>query len=127
MTTLSQPPGEIESETHRLYLHLLNLKRADGEPATDRRLLHQEIAKSPECLAALLDVPALERYCAGDRAMPAGQLEGLRDVLDRAHRNAVDPKFNWKPRWLNSPQAARHAHPSIPSHALHHRPMEAQP
>jgi hypothetical protein len=126
MTTISQPTAEVESETHELYLHLLNLKRTDGEPATDQGMLHREIAKSPECVATLLDVAALERYCSGDQAIPAAQLGGLRDVLDRAHRHAVDPKFNWKPRWLNSPQDARHAHPSIPSHALHHRPLLAQ-
>jgi hypothetical protein len=126
MTTLLPAPGEVETETHQLYMHLLNLKRADGEPATDRGLLHREIAKSPECLSTLLDVTDLEGYCSGDRAIPVEKLEGLRDVLDRAHRQSVDPKFNWKPRWLNSPQDARHAHPSIPSHALHHRPLAAQ-
>jgi hypothetical protein len=126
MTTLLPTPDETASETHELYLHLLNLTRADGAPATDSGLLHREIAKSPECLATLLDAAALARYCAGDQVIPADQLGGLRDVLDRAHRHAVDPKFNWKPRWLNSPQDSRHAHASIPSHALHHRPMATQ-
>lgn len=113
MTSISQPPHPIESETHQLYLHLLNLKRADGEPATDQGLLHREIAKSPECQAAHLDAGALERYCAGDQAISADQLGRLRDVLDRAHRDIVDVKFAWKPRWLNTPQNSGNAHPSI--------------
>jgi hypothetical protein len=113
MTHLSQPPPPIESETRQLYLHLLNLKRADGGPATDRSLLHREVAKSPECKAALLDAGSLERYCSGDQAISADQLAGLRDVLDRAHREVVDPRFTWKPRWLDAPQNSGNAHPSI--------------
>lgn len=117
MTYLLQPPRPIDSETHQLYMHLLNLKRADGEPATDRAMLHREIARSPECRRALLDATALERYCSGDQAIPSHQLRALRDVLDRAHRNAVDPRFTWKPRWLHAPQDSRYAHPSITTQA----------
>jgi len=113
MTSIPQPFHQIETETLQLYRHLLNLKRPDGGPATNREMLHREVAKSPECQASLLDATALEKYSSGDQAISAEQLGGLRDVLDRAHRNAVDPKFTWKPRWLNAPQDARNAHPTI--------------
>jgi hypothetical protein len=123
MKTIPQPTGGVVSETHELYLHLLNLKREDGEPATDRSGLHREIAESPELRETLLDAAALGRYISGDQEIAADHLEALRVALDRAHRKAVDPKFNWKPRWLNAPQGIRHAHPSITDHALHHHPF----
>ena len=117
MTQIQPPPGEIDGETRQLYLHLLNLKRTDGTPATDRGMLHREIAKSSECQAALLNVIVLERYCAGDHIISANQLEALRAVLDRAHRKVVDPRFTWKPRWLSTPQNFRNAPPSITNQA----------
>jgi hypothetical protein len=94
-------------------MHLLNLKRIDGEPATDRDMLHREIAKSPECKSVHLDSTILARYSSGDQILSADQVGALRDVLDRAHRDVVDPKFNWKPRWLNAQQNSRNAHASI--------------
>ena len=118
MTRIPQPLWSIESETHQLYQHLRNLKRADGEPATDRGLLHRDLAKSPECKAMLLDATALERYSSGDQVISTMQLGALRDVLDRAHRTVVDVKFTWKPRWLDGPQNSRNAHPSITNQVL---------
>jgi len=123
MKTIPQPAAGIASETRKLYLHLLNLKREDGEPATDPARLHREIAKSPELRETLLDAAALAGYISGDREIAADHLEALRAALDQAHRKAVDPKFTWKPRWLNAPQGICHAHPSITNHALHHHPL----
>jgi hypothetical protein len=77
-------------------------------------------------VATRLDAAALAGYCLDEGTLPESRLGGLRDVLDREHRHAFDSRFSWKPRWLNSPQAARHAHPTIASHALHHRPRESQ-
>ena len=123
MTTTQPSAHGLAAETHELYVHLLNLKREDGEPAVDRVRLHREIAESPEFRGTHLDATALAKYISGEQVIAAGQLDGLRVALDRAHRKAVDPKFTWKPRWLNSPQGVRHAHPSITNHALHHHPM----
>ena len=123
MTTIPQPADGIASETHELYLHLLNLKREDGEPATDQARLHRDIAESPELRDTLLDATALARYVSNDQEIAADHLEALRNALDRAQRMAVDPKFTWKPRWLNTPQGIRYAHPRITNHMLHHHPL----
>jgi hypothetical protein len=125
MNTIPHPADGIASETHELYLHLLNLKREDGEPATDPVRLHREIAESPEFRETRLDAAALGRYIRGEQKIAPDHLEALRVALDRAHRKAVDPKFTWKPRWLNTPQGVRNAHPSITNHALHHQSLES--
>ena len=106
-------------ETRQLYLHLLNLTRVDGTPATDREMLHRDIAKTPECLAAHLDARTLADFSSGIRILSESQVEIVREALDRAQRNMIDPMFHWRPRWLNSPQDPRHAHPSITEAAAH--------
>jgi hypothetical protein len=123
MKTVLQPSESVMSETRELYLHLLNLKRDDGEPATDRVLLHREVAESSELRDSHLDAAALARFILGNEVIGGGNLESLREVLDQAHRRVVDPRLTWKPRWLNAQQGIRHAHPSITNHALHHHAL----
>ena len=123
MNNLPKSDDQFAHETHALYVHLLNLRRDNGEPATDSARLHQENAESADLRVTLLDAAALARYIAGTQELAPEHLTALRGVLDRAHRRVVDPKFNWKPRWLNAPQGARHAYPSLPSHGRHHHPM----
>jgi hypothetical protein len=118
MKTTPQPAHGIASETRELYLHLLNLKREDGEPATDPARLHREISESPNLRGTFLDAAALARYIAGDQEISADHMEALRVALDHAHRQAVDPRYTWKPRWLNGRQGIRHAHPSIANQSL---------
>jgi len=117
MTTIPPSDGRIASETRSLYLHLLNLTQEDGAPATDPVRLHRQIAGSSGLEAAHLDTDALARYLAGDQEIGAEHLGALRAALDRAHREVVDSRFTWKPRWLNGRQGMRHAHPSLASHA----------
>jgi hypothetical protein len=108
------------TETHELYLHLLNLKQPNGEAATDPKLLHREITQAAETRSPQLGAEQLEAFYAGQPGLDEKHLPALRTVLDRAHRSAVDPKFTWKPRWLKTPQQRHYAHPRITDHALHH-------
>jgi hypothetical protein len=124
MTTILPPAGGIASETRSLYLHLLNLKQEDGAPATDSVRLHRQIAESSGLQAANLDTDALARYLAGDQEIDPEHLGALRAALDRAHREVVDSRFTWKPRWLNARQGISHAHPSLASHARPHLPTK---
>jgi len=120
MTNIPPPDGLIASDTRSLYLHLLNLKQEDGAPATDSVRLHRQIAEASGMPTANLDTAALARYLAGDQEIDAQHLGALRAALDRAHREVVDSRFTWKPRWLNARQGIRHAHPSLASQARPH-------
>ena len=125
MKPTPQAVGGIAPEIHELYLHLLNLKKEDGMPATDGLRLHRDIAESFELRQTPLDAAALARFASGEQEIAPEHLEALRIALGQAHRRAVDVKFTWKPRWLGTPQGVRHAHPSVANHALHHHPMES--
>jgi hypothetical protein len=116
--TLPPPVDEFALETRQLYLHLLNLKQEDGRPATDGPRLHREIAERPELRGAHLDAAALARYISGDQEIAGERLQRLRAAVDQAYRKAVDPRFTWKPRWLNARQGMSHAHPRIPCREL---------
>jgi len=58
---MTTPIDPIAAETHELYLHLLNLKQATGEAATDPVALHRDIANAPEGKDAHVDPAALQR------------------------------------------------------------------
>jgi hypothetical protein len=120
MTTLPDP---TLAETHELYLHLLNLKRPDGEPATDAVELHRAIANAPEGRDASVNREALDAFYAGADFAEARHLAAVRTVLDRAHHHAVDPR-HWRPRWLKTRQGVQYAHPTITNHRLHHESVD---
>jgi hypothetical protein len=117
---MSTPFDPIAAETHELYLHLLNLKQATGEAATDPVALHRDIANAPERKEAHVDPTALQDFYAGTAFADAAHLAAIRTVLDRAHHHAVDPRF-WRPHWLKTRQGVQYAHPRIPNHKLHHQ------
>ncbi|HZZ57877.1 MAG TPA: hypothetical protein VFE31_08600 [Opitutaceae bacterium] len=112
MKTPPPPADRITTEIRKLYLHLLNLKREDGQPATDGVRLHREITESPELRGTLLDAGALAKYVSQDREIAADHLPALRTALDRAYNKAVDPRYSWKPRWLNARQGLQHSYPN---------------
>jgi len=113
MRTIPESAVASAAETHELYLHLINLKGEDGQSAIDQPRLDRQIAESPGMRAKRLEPGAIGRYLAGDATISPDHLLALRVALDRAHREATDPKFTWKPRWLNIRQSMRNAHPSI--------------
>lgn len=114
------PPKPVSVETHELYLHLLNLKQPSGESATDRDLLHRELARAPEGLAAQLNAEHLALFYAAPESAAVGHIEAIRMILDRAHLRAVNPRY-WRPAWLKAKQSESYRHPSISEHQTHHR------
>jgi len=123
MNPIPQSTAGSAAETHQLYLHLVNLKGENGESATDRTRLDRQIAESSGMRARRLEPAVVSKYLAGDETISADHLAALRVAVDRAHREATDPRFTWKPRWLKIPQGMRNAHPSITKHLRpHHAP-----
>jgi len=120
MIPIPQAAAGSASETYELYMHLVNLKGVDGELATDRSRLDRQIAESPGMRAKHLEPAVLSKYLAGDETISEDHLAALRRAVDRAHREATDPRFTWKPRWLKIPQNMRNAHPSITKHQRPH-------